>query len=173
MKKRKEQKSNKWTIISWTIFALFLLALIISLAIFQQYKQAERIKQLDVDLVSATIDEIKLTSVKIGLTFSIHNPNKKDVTIGNFTAKVSTNDKTITDITLPQFTLPAQKTTLRTIKFRVNYLDLGVAAIESIRQKQANWQVQGKYYLQLPFGIQYPYEFNIEKTYSADKTSST
>ncbi len=143
------------------------IVLILGIIAYYQYQKATAVKNLEIGLAEITASEFTLTSFKLGITFNIHNPNKMDVTIGRFTAKTFANNVQIAEITLPdKIKLASGITAQEAVSIRINYLDAGIAVFEAIKNKKATWQVKGKYEMELPLGIIYPFAFDVQKTWS-------
>ena len=143
---------------------LVLLVLIISVGLFvayQQYQQYRAIKQLDVSLLRVTFEEVKLTSVRLRVELSISNPNTIDVSVGKFNATVFANSIPIALLSSEKLVLPAQESLEKQVSVELDYLDVGVVLLRALKDKQVTWSVKGEYVLELPFGMTYPYHFEL------------
>jgi LEA14-like dessication related protein len=143
---------------------IFLVLAGIAIYTYTAYQQVTAIKNLDVTLVQISANEFTLSSFNLGITLDIYNPNEIDVEVGNFSARTFANNIQLADITLSEPIPIAKHTTARKIFYlRIHYLEIGLALIQAIREKQVSWRVQGQYAVQLPLGLAYPFTFELQK----------
>jgi len=149
----KQKKRFLWIILS-------ILLLVAGFA-YYQYQKITAVKNLEIKLDNANLEKATLAGIQLGFTIEIHNPNKIDVNIGAFRARIYANEVPLTEINLPETKLPALQSIQKTVSLKLSYLEVGTAIIRAIQQKDVIWKVQGEYILKLPFGITYPYMFEI------------
>lgn len=146
--------------ILWIILGIFLL---IAVFAYYQYQKIMAVKNLEIELVDISIEDIKLTHLELGLTISIYNPNRIDVGVEAFNASIYANDIPITNIALPPLFIPTDQEIQQKFSIKLGYFEIGTALIRAIEQKNVVWKIQGQYVVELPFGITYPYTFEIIK----------
>ncbi len=150
--------SKKRTLVAILIAVLVVLGLIG----FYVYQRIAAVQNLQVSLVDVKADQITWKGLRLGFTLQISNPNPVDVTVGRFNASLYANNIHLTYVELLEpIPLRPQESVQQTFYLTASYLDLGAVILESIKNKQTNWIVRGEYILQLPFGITYPYKFEI------------
>lgn len=158
---KKQKHKNKILIVCAIIF---LILAGVAIYTYTAYQQVTAIKNLDVSLVQVSANEFTLSSFNLGITLDIYNPNEVDVEVGRFTARTSANNVQLADITLSEPIPIAKHITARKIFYlRIHYLEVGLALIQAIREKQVTWRVQGEYDVQLPLGLTYPFTFDLQK----------
>jgi len=145
------------------IFGIILaILLVVGGFVYNEYQKVKAVKNLDVQLLDVTIEKISLQGIQLGFEIEIYNPNEIDVTVGAFNARIHANDIPLANISIPEPTnIPSLQSIQRKFSMNFGVLDLGIAVVRAIQQKEVVWKVQGEYVMQLPFGITYPYQFEI------------
>jgi len=154
------------------LFAFGLL-LIIVLAfggyLYYHYQSVASVTNLDVQLSSIRIDQVSWTGTDLSFTLQIYNPNPITTKVGNFHAQFAANNQPLTRVALSEFDIAPGQTVEKTIPVRLAHLDVGMALLSAIREREVTWQADGAYTLILPFGMTYDYTFSL----SSKSTSST
>ena len=146
---------------------IFLVLAGVAIYTYTAYQKVTAIKNLDVTLVQISANEFTFSSFNLGITLDIYNPNEIDVEVGNFTARTFANNIQLADITFSEPIPIAKHTTARKIFYlRIHYLEVGLALIQAIREKQVSWHVQGEYDVQLPLGLAYPFTFDVTRSWN-------
>ncbi len=160
----KHEKHRKKILIICAI--IFLILAGIAIYTYVAYQKVTAVRNLDVTLVQINANEFTLSSFNLGITLDIYNPNEIDVKVGRFTARTFANDIKLAEITLSEPIPIAKHTTARKMfSLKIHYLDIGVALIQAIRERQVTWRVQGEYDVQLPLGLVYPFTFDLQKSW--------
>lgn len=158
---KQEHPYRKWILAG---FAILFLAL--GIYAYLLYQSITDIKNLDVSLKGIRAEEFTLSKFTLVIDLDIYNPNKHDVTVGNFSAQAYSNDRLLATVDLESFKIPAQRSHPIEYHLGINYLDVGIALIQAIKDKQVTWRVNGEYVLYLPLGFTYPYKFNTERSWN-------
>jgi len=149
-----------------------LLVLLIALIIFAsfayyEYQKITAVEKLDVQIAELQASNFTLSGFTLEIRLDVHNPNSIDVTVGRFSASASANGIKLASINNPEpISIPKAGTIQQTTQARINYLNVGIAVWQAIKDKNVAWRVQGTYELELPFGIKYPYAFDVQRTWS-------
>jgi len=146
-----------------TTFFLIILAILVLLGIFV-FGKILAAKNLQIGLGEIALTHVTWSGVQLSVTVVVYNPNFLSVTIDKFHAGVYANDIPLTAIELPEpVKIRPGKAIEKEFIIDVNYLDAGVAFINALKERKVTWKIQGEYFFQLPFGVQYPYTFEFIK----------
>lgn len=145
---------NKHKIFAGIVITIFLIGIFLFLKI-------GAVSTLQIGLSEITIDQVSWTDIHLNFKIIIHNPNIVSVTIDRFHARIHANKVRITTIELlePIKIAPGQAIT-KEFSIVVDYLDVGEAIINAIRQRKIEWTIEGEYFFNL-FGITIPYTFEV------------
>ena len=89
----------------------------------------------------------------------VYNPNKKSVTIGNLNAEIGANKIPLTFVNIPRTQIEGMQTVRTTIPVKISYLDVGMAVLTAIQDREVNWYINGTYTLE-PIGLTIPFKHN-------------
>lgn len=145
--------------IKYVIITIVIVLIILGAITYTQYKEIEKIKELDIKLEKVTIKETKLTSITLDSTIKMYNPNKQPVTIGELNAELGANRVPLTQIKMPATRIEGMQEILTIIPVKISYLDVGMAILTAIQEKEATWYINGTYTLE-PIGITIPFKHN-------------
>src|SRR5574341_690897 len=140
---------------------MILCALLIVAALYTNfaYEKVEALKKLDVKLVSIRAEDFTINRFTLVIDLDIYNPNEKEVSVGNFTARAYSNNVLLATVDLPSFKMPAMRSYPTEYQLGINYLDVGFTLLQALKEKKVTWEVNGTYFIQLPLGLAYPYSF--------------
>jgi LEA14-like dessication related protein len=140
---------------------IILILLILGSIGYYTYVKLTGIKDLKIELIDTRIDNVSLTGITFQITLLLSNPNQVSVTVGRFRAFVYANDVYISTLELAEpIEIKSKQQVEQEITLRINYIDVGIAIVNSIKEKAATWRISGEYELHGPFGLAYPYTFN-------------
>ncbi len=147
---------------------MILCALLVAVALYTYfaYEKVTALKNLDVKLVSIRAEEFKINRFTLVIDLDIYNPNEKEVSVGDFTAQAYSNDVLLATVDLPAFKIPSQRSHPTEYHLGINYIDVGFALLQALKEKKVTWQVNGTYFIQLPLGVAYPYTFDIKREWN-------
>ena len=153
-----QKKRQNWQVLA----AIIGIILVLCIFAYNEYQGIKAVKELKITLVEARIEKIELARTTLVFTLNAYNPNKVDVRVGTLQATIYANGAAITSVELPEpVMIPSGESYQQYFLIQLNHLDLGMALIKAIKEKTISWTIRGNYLLQLPFGIDYPYTFEL------------
>lgn len=155
-------REKKRDVVKPVLVIILVILLLVAGFTYYQYKKITSVRNLEVDLVKAELEEISLTGLTVGFTIDVFNPNSIGVNVGNLRARIFANNVSLAVVELPSFDLKAKGSLQHHFSVRLNYLDLGSALVSAIKEWNLSWRIEGVYELRLPFGFVYPYRFVIQ-----------
>jgi LEA14-like dessication related protein len=147
-----------------THWLFLIVVLIIALLGVYAYLKITSIKQLQINIMEAKADKIGLTSVRLTFNVYIFNPNVLKTTVNKFHANIHANNIYLTSIKLDEpITIQANEGISHDFTVEISYLDAGAVLFQAIKEQKITWRIEGEYLLALPFGVTYPYYFDIAR----------
>jgi LEA14-like dessication related protein len=111
------------------------------------------VKELDFSLRRVSLVDYDLTNMTLNVEIKADNPNNIDAVIDRLDYSFSINDKVATTgTTARKITVKAEGTKTISTKLKVNYLNLGAAILEAVKNKKADFRLEGTVYVDTPIG---------------------
>ena len=111
------------------------------------------VKELDFSLRRVSLVDYDLTNMTLNVEIKADNPNDIDAVIDRLDYSFSINDKVATTgTTARKITVKAEGTKTISTKLKVNYLNLGAAILEAVKNKKADFRLEGTVYVDTPIG---------------------
>ena len=153
------------------ISALALIIIIVLLALaFYEYQKLTAVRNLQVELEEARVSHFSWTGLTVEMVIILYNPNTLAVNVGEFHGVVYLNNIPIGEILTPPVKLLSGEHIEENFAIQAGYIELGAGILKAIKEGQVNLKVKGTYMLHLPFGIEYPYTFEINKNITRSTT---
>ncbi len=159
-KKRKGQLSA---------LASILIIILLGLAVYQ-YQKLTAVRNLQIELEEARVSHFSWTGLTVEMVIIVYNPNTIAVNVGEFHGVIYLNNIPVGEILTPPVKLLSGEHIEENFAVQAGYIELGAGILKAIKEGQVNLKVKGTYILHLPFGIEYPYTFEIDKNITRSTT---
>jgi LEA14-like dessication related protein len=139
------------------LLCLFVGVLTLSLGCTELMKRVA-VKELDFDLHKVSLVSYDLSTMKLKVDLKAYNPNDIDAVIDRLDYSFSINEKNAANgSTARKETVKAGKERILTTTLSVNYIDLGVAILDAVKNQDADFKLSGTVYVDTPIGsISFP-----------------
>ena len=118
-----------------------------------EFAKRMAVKDLDFDLKRVSLVDYDMTYMTLNVDVEADNPNDIDAVIDRLDYSFSINDKNVADgTTARKVTVKANKAKNISTKMKINYLSLGAAVLEAVKNKTANFKMEGTVYVETPIG---------------------
>jgi LEA14-like dessication related protein len=139
------------------ILLFLMLALGLSLGC-SEFAKRIAVKELDFSLKRVSLVEYDMTYMTLNVDVQADNPNDIDAVIDRLDYSFSVNDKNVANgTTARKVTVKANKSKAISTKMKINYMQLGAAVLEAVKNKTADFRMDGTVYVETPLGaISFP-----------------
>jgi LEA14-like dessication related protein len=139
---------------------LFLfLAVVLLLSIgCSEFAKRMAVKELDFSLKGVSLVEYDMTYMTLNVDVQADNPNDVDAVIDRLDYSFGINEKNVANGTTAQkVTVKANRSKSISTKMKINYMELGAAVLDAVKNKTADFSMEGTVYIDTPIGaISFP-----------------
>jgi LEA14-like dessication related protein len=115
--------------------------------------QRMAVKELDFSLERVSLVDYNLSNMTLKLDLKAENPNDIDAVIDRLDYSLYINDKNAANgTTAREVTVKAGGTKNISTSMTVNYVDLGTAILEAVKEKKADFKMEGTVFVETPIG---------------------
>ncbi|TES92240.1 MAG: hypothetical protein E3J87_05860 [Candidatus Cloacimonadota bacterium] len=118
------------------------------------------VKELEFSLKSVSLIEYDISTMTVKVALKAYNPNDIDAVIDRLDYSFYINEKNAANGTTGRkVTVKAGKTETISTNLKINYLNLGSAILKAVKEKKADFRVDGTVFVETPVGaITFPIE---------------
>lgn len=118
------------------------------------------VKELEFNLKRVSLVDYDLSTMTLKIDLDAYNPNDIDAVIDRLDYSFYINEKNAANgTTARKETVKAGKEKIVSTTLRINYLSLGVAILEAVKDKKADFRMEGTVFVETPVGaITFPIE---------------
>ncbi|MCK4575968.1 LEA type 2 family protein [candidate division WOR-3 bacterium] len=118
------------------------------------------VKELEFNLKRVSLIDYDLSTMTLKIDLDAYNPNDIDAVIDRLDYSFYINEKNAANgTTARKETVKAGKEKIVSTTLRINYLSLGVAILEAVKDKKADFRMEGTVFVETPVGaITFPIE---------------
>jgi LEA14-like dessication related protein len=111
------------------------------------------VKELDFSLKRVSLVDYDMTYMTLNIDVQADNPNDIDAVIDRLDYSFSINDKNCASgTTARKVTVKANRSKAISTKMKINYIQLGAAILEAVKNKTADFRMEGTVYVETPIG---------------------
>lgn len=123
-----------------------------------EFAKRMAVKELDFSLNRVSLVDYDMTYMTLNVDVEADNPNDVDAVIDRLDYSFSINDKNVANGTTAQkVTVKANKSKNISTKMKINYIKLGAALLEAVKNKTADFELEGTVFVETPIGaISFP-----------------
>ena len=118
------------------------------------------VKELEFNLKRVSLIDYDLSTMTLKIDLDAYNPNDIDAVIDRLDYSFYINEKNAANgTTARKETVKAGKEKTVSTTLRINYLSLGAAILEAVKDKKADFRMEGTVFVETPVGaITFPIE---------------
>jgi LEA14-like dessication related protein len=118
-----------------------------------EFAKRMAVKELDFSLERVSLDEYDMTYMTLNVEVKADNPNDIDAVIDRLDYSFSINDNSVASgTTARKVTVEANKMKNISTKMKINYMKLGAAILDAVKNKTADFRMEGTVYVDTPLG---------------------
>jgi LEA14-like dessication related protein len=118
-----------------------------------EFMKRVAVKELDFDLHKVSLIDYNLTIMKLKVDLKAHNPNDIDAVIDRLDYSFYINEKNAANgTTARKETVKAGKEKILSTTLSVNYINLGAAILEAVKNQKADFKLEGTVFVETPIG---------------------
>jgi len=124
----------------------------------KEFMKRLAVKELDFSLVRVSLIDYTLSDMTLKLDIMATNPNDIDAVIDRLDYSFFINEKNAANgSTLKRVTIKAGREKTVSTELTIDYLNLGAAILEAVKDKRADFRIEGKVYIDTEIGsISFP-----------------
>lgn len=139
--------------------ALLFLVVVLSLSLgCSEFAKRMAVKELDFSLEGVNLVDYDMTYMTLNVDVMADNPNDIDAVIDRLDYSFEINNKNVANgTTARKVTVKANRSKSISTKMKVNYIELGAAVLEAVKNRTADFRMAGTVYVETPIGaISFP-----------------
>lgn len=117
------------------------------------FMQRMAVKELDFSMERVSLVDYNLSNMTLKLDLQAENPNDIDAVIDRLDYSLYINDKNAANgTTAREVTVKAGGVKTISTSLTVNYINMGTAILEAVKEKKADFKMEGTVFVETPIG---------------------